>query len=178
MSKIIPHIYKDKLPKELLYPVKYSDIELCFLGRSTNDVNLKVFFHPYQNYWKEERERLEFEGYYKIITFSNTPVAPQIRRDVEDPNAIWIRIYAVTHNVVNTSELNRVMLRELLVEQIHKLTPNGLPCDRWHFEVTLMAKAGLLECVSQEWTGMRQKPKTRLLISANKTKQNLGFGVN
>ncbi len=169
MSNIIPQIYKHKLPKELLYLVKYADIEECFSDCSTENVYLDVRFHHHQTYWKESREQLTSEGKYNIIRLNYSPDAKNVFpsspwQGVENPTVVNISIYAVPLNILKISELDRVRLRRILVEQIQKLTPNNLFSDRWNLNITWLVKMGLLECVSQMWSGMRKEPETKLLL--------------
>lgn len=169
MSKIIPEIYKTKLPKDILHPLKYTDIEKCFLEISIVDLTLKVFFSGYKNYYnyKKDRETNELAGNYRIVRFSNTPVARQIQRDVENPHIIWVSIYPVPQDVAKNCGLNRLIIRNIISKQIKEIMPNGLPYDRWFFSINLLEKAGMLECVSQVWDGIRPQPETTVMVSIN-----------
>ena len=175
MSKIVPVIYKYELPKELLYPLKYSDIEACFLGRSAGDIYLNVHFWYHKGYAKDIGNKLEYTSQYQIVRFNYHPEVRSFYnspwRNVENPTVVSVTINSIPGDVAKKSGIDRKMLRQLIFEEVGKLIPKGLPCDRWHFQVTLMAKTARLECISQVWNGMRQEPETKLLVSLNETKQ-------
>jgi hypothetical protein len=173
MSKIIPRIYKNKIGKELRYPIKYTDLEACFLSRSTDDVYLDVYFTDRQAYWKTNREQLEAEGRYNLVEIDYDPEKPDFLhsnapwQDIEDPIVVHIQVYAIAHSVAVTCCLERTRLRSILSDQVHKLMPGGLPSQRWRLRVVLLAKSRLLECTTKVWRGLGQESETERLISVD-----------
>jgi hypothetical protein len=57
MFRVVPYIYKSKLSGGLYFPLKYSDLESCFLGEIDRDLHLDVWFQANHPHWMSKRYR-------------------------------------------------------------------------------------------------------------------------
>jgi len=165
MGKIIPAIHKSKqMPKALCWPVQYSHVEACLIDRCDDDLQLSICFweksgsvnrnctaHPlsspslldlgydpaYKGFWKDTRDNRY------VVRATVFPI----------PVATW-----------KDSGITKAQLRQVLIQEMRRLTPKRLPSDRWTFHTNLILPQRAIECIAVNWTGIREEEPVRLLV--------------
>jgi hypothetical protein len=165
MAQIIPSIHKRKLPKELHYPVKYSDIEACFL-ENPSDLWLDVFCWWSQAVGRRFRGDFQPEDEYPLLILSYDPDYQGFPwQDLANGYRVQATVGAVPRKVSAAVGLVRPVLQSTLANQVRKLIPRGIPCDRWQLHGNLLTRQRALEWEATPWMGIRKEPTTRLLVS-------------
>jgi hypothetical protein len=157
MPRIIPHIFKDRLGRELLYLVNFSMLESCFRGQSKDDIYLDLSFMDHSMYQTRVRRRAEEKG-YEFFYCSHDPDLKANRPrygafttwwDVERPVVVQGSSYAVPQDWLSPTGLSREVVRHILIAQIHRLIPGGLPADGWRFSMTYFPLERKIDCRSE-----------------------------
>jgi hypothetical protein len=157
MPRIIPNIFKDRLGRELLYLVNFSMLESCFRGQSKDDIYLDLYFMDHSMYQTRVRERAEEKGYEFFDCFHDPDRkanwrgygAYKVWWDVERPVVVQGSSYAVPQDWLSPTGLNREVVRHILIVQIHRLIPDGLPADGWRFSMTYFPLDRKIDCRSE-----------------------------
>lgn len=168
MAKIIPKIHEYALPGELVFALKYTDIETCFLSRSKRDVYLDVVFQDKQFSDKKIRDRLEAQGIFQLLKFKYDPTNRLMTawewangpwKDVKNPTIIEAWIYGLPRKLCLSVGLGRPTLQNILSGELKKLLPKAEPWGQKKLTLRLLAKDRAVECTSTTWSEQKEGPQ-------------------
>jgi hypothetical protein len=166
MGQIIPQIFKHgrRLPKHLRWPIQYSHLEACFLGRYEQDLRLHVqFWQKQTSGWRSFRRAST--DHAQLLALDCDPEYRGWRTEEIDYRfVVRATVYAVSAEALQTSGLVKSRLRSVLMEQVRRHAPRRLPSDRWYYDLALSPKDRMLESVRVGWTGLRQEAEVRMRV--------------
>jgi hypothetical protein len=170
MAQIIPHIVKEKLPRELHFPLKYHELEECLAAHLAGDVFLDV----HESTWRVYRDtpvehRLPPDDHHLLqLRFDpeepRSPHDPEPWRDLAERTVVHARLYAVPHAAMIPGGLWRELLRGALADALRRLAAPGLWAHRWELRVLLRGDERALEVWLDRWTGVRHEEPQRWRI--------------
>jgi hypothetical protein len=181
MGEIIPDIVKSKhMPRTLCWPIQYSHLEAAFTGRCVEDLRLSVHFGDKPVLFSSDSKAAR-----RLATRWGFKMAPLGRRTLliveYDPDyrgffnadanyrlTVRATVYPLPVATLRASGLTKARVREILVAQLHELTPPRLPSDRWCFHLGLGPQEYTIECIAVNWNGNREGEPVRTLVPFNK----------
>lgn len=169
MAELKVHSRKDPLPKELLYPLKASELAAAFQPKITRDVHLDISFLRQQSLNKEKRDRIQEEGRYALARcmyymrgfhLSSGLHSPWSHE--ERPQVVTAEVLAIPRSVLPKRSSIHAATSSLVREAVAVLVPSGLPRltqrgqmedATWHFTLELDSSVHLLRARLSPWTG-------------------------
>ncbi len=138
VGNIFPRIYKSKQkPKTLCWPVQYSHVEACLQGRCEQEVRLSVHFSEREGRaWIGRRSFLPER--YRLLMLEYDPNHAGYWGDDDYRHVVQATVNTITVKAWKASGLTKAQLRDVLVQQVRRLTPKRLPCERWTFHLELI----------------------------------------
>src|SRR5687767_6344576 len=128
------HIFKSKIPKELRYPIKYSDVEASVQSLNMDTMYLSVYFGGYTSSDNKSLAQLFDEGRVLIAgsfqSGSSWWNAHHFGIEGEIP-VVNIHVYALFKEAIDTFHITRPLLRDVLSQQIMVFAEKGRPIDQW-----------------------------------------------
>ena len=169
MGKIIPNIFKSKQkPKALCWPVQYSHVEACMLGRCDNDLQLSIFFWD-KSAWVHTG-KVHPHSKPRLLNLDYDPTYTGIGQDEKDYRyVVRAKVYPIPVTKWKETRITKAQLSQALMQAVRQLTPKRLPCDRWTFQLSLDPPHRVVECVAVNWTGNREEDPVRVLIQVDPT---------
>lgn len=167
MAQIIPYSVKEKLPRDLYYPVKCSELESCLLEFGTGDVFLHLHQGPWRVFGDTPREHLLPEGDFHLLELRfdpeqpYSPYDPPLWRDLEERRVVWSRVYAVPRGATNVSGLWREVFQTARVDALRRVARPDLWANRWKMRFLLRGPEQAVEVWLERWTGVRREDPQR-----------------
>jgi hypothetical protein len=155
MSTLRTDSHKPKLPRDSSYCVSASELEMALDPHLTGDLFLSIQFHPHQPGRKNERDRFEALGEYRLLDCRYADDRAHLAKE-ESEGAAWAGdpdAQVVTADVfaVPTSALIKGVgmhgpVDALLAEALAALASQGIPSARssWSLELGLDARVHTL----------------------------------
>jgi hypothetical protein len=171
MPDVIPHTsIKYQLSKGLSYLIKSSDFETCFAGHNDGDVYLDVHFSHHSAYWKEDRDGLATEGRYHLVwcSYYDSVLVPWQSgpwKDKNNPIVVICESIAAPLDVINSAQVDRNVIRRVLLQEVDKLADQGLFTHFWRLRLNLLLKTKQIECISSKGAAFTHGPDSRTIIS-------------
>jgi len=170
MAQIIPHIVKDRLPRELYFPLKYHHLEECLTGYVTGDVFLDVYESTWRTFRDTPPEHRLPEGDHHLLHLRFDPEEPPSRddpepwRDLAERTVVHARVYAVPLGAMTPGSQWREVLRSALADALHRLAAPDLWANRWELHILLREQERAVEVWMDRWTGVRHEDPQRWRI--------------
>ena len=174
MCSVIPHIYKHKVGRGLHFPLKYSDLEPCFLVDVEKDVYLDAWFHANHSYWKNKAWRARREGDFTLTSLSFSPrdrFRYWFQEEVPDSIVVRWAVHALPDKLAAEARLTRSVLRKALRSKLDEVAAGGLFDRRWQVNARLRIRECMLECVLLAWKDMKLVTLTKLLVDLKQDQQ-------
>jgi hypothetical protein len=168
MAELKVHSRRDTLPKELVYPLKTSALAAAIQQQLVGDMHLSVSFSRTQAYWKEQRERIQEEGRYRLVKctyYANGQHLPKLGSqpwaEEEHPQVVLAEVAALPREVLPKQASIHAVTAALVQESISQLAPQGLPMkrdrsrphDAWVLQVEFDSPAQRLLAKLWPWDG-------------------------
>lgn len=174
MYRIIPHIYKRKLGRELYFPLKYTDFESSFLTRIDRDVHLDAWFHAHHSNCMTKRSRCWRDKDCTLVSLIYS-LGDRFRywpaEELADSVVVRCRIYALPISLAKDVGLTRSELRKAVAGALDKIAAGGLFNRRWQVTARLRIRERLLECVSVAWKHTTPITLANQLVDLSKAKK-------
>ena len=162
-----PVNYKESLPKGMMYPIRYGDIELSLVSLENRNTFLDCSFcrctyrlTPPSNEECPRPMTLATLHYRNQDPYSYYLSGPW--DDVDDPIVIDVCVYAIPTWLPKSVRPSRTTLRNMLNEHMPRLLATSL--DRQDFRLTLSLDSDAaridIECVEGEVHGIRKTTET------------------
>lgn len=164
---VIPYIFKSKISQKFHFALKYSDLESCFTHCTAKDVYLEVWFEPNQAWRKSERDEIDANGVYRLVSISYHPTRSPLAgpwEDVSNPIVVSARVSPVPNEVATSTGLRRAILSSIVASEIRHISADGLFSRKWSFTSRLHSTDRAVECISKTWKGVRLEAQRRWLI--------------
>ena len=154
MAKIFPYISKRKLSRDMVYPLKFKELEACFSKRSAQNIYLACQFNDTQAYFQEDRDRQAEDGRYILCELRYNPEVESIYyeqgflpRQEQSLPVLIAQVYAIPVDILHrVGGLLRTSLSGIVMQQLDLLTAAGLTVDHWHLDVWLLSNEYMVEC--------------------------------
>jgi hypothetical protein len=175
MPTIRTDSHRPKLPPEMTYPLGANDLELALEPHVTSDIFLSLHFHPQQSARKEDRDRAEALGEFRLLGCSyaqsgehlasaERPAAPW--KDVPSPQVIVAEVFALPLTALTKGVSLRQPASQLLVDALADVAARGIPSagQSWLVEVSLDARVHTLRARFGPSGKDRSRPRVLELV--------------
>jgi hypothetical protein len=152
------HIFRRKIVPDQYYPLKYSDVESCFLDFESAPIYLSIYFGGYEVYDREARVKIRAEGRAILRgQFKRAFNSSKVATLSDDAPAIELTVHAFPRDLAKEIQVNRRVLRDALDRLIHLVMPRGLSPNSWWFSIDFVPddEPGL-NCRYKRWNGLRE----------------------
>jgi hypothetical protein len=174
MFRLIPHIYKRKLGRDLYFPLKYSDLESYFLEGIDRDVHLDVWFQTNHSHWMSKRYRPWRDEDYTVVSLTYSP-GDRFRywsaEELLNSTVVRCRINALPVELAKDVGLTRSELRKTVGGALKTIAVGGLFNRRWQVTARLRIRDRLLECGALAWKHVTPITLKNQLIDLTKNEQ-------
>jgi hypothetical protein len=167
----VPSIHTDSVKPRLgpdsSYPLGASDLEAALEPHLTDDLYLSLRFHQHQAARKNDRDRIEALGDYRLLECryarggshladSDRPNPPWAGEDA--PQVILAEVFAVPRSALVKGVGLQKPLSQLLSEALSQLAATGIPSrpaprDAWILELGLDARVHAILARLRPWNG-------------------------